>query len=185
MLRTFTVTSAVLAASGAAVAQPEPVPSFNQLPTGNGFGMQVFDVDQNAVVQFLERPYRFIRPNPSNPDAEGQVRRNLAFDTYFGLRVGATSLWIGKQTPDEVGYVDQTNVIRSAVEIGNLDTESFYFAPYGYPGNALVMILVVTNRGSSPATVSAFSVHNFKMGSAPNPDSPGAGSESIGWDAGR
>ena len=96
MLRTFIVASAVLATPGAAFAQPDPVPSFNELPTGNGFGMQVFDIDQNAVVQFLERPYRFTRPNPGNPDAEGLVRRNLAFDTYFGLRSGGTSLWIAR-----------------------------------------------------------------------------------------
>jgi GH15 family glucan-1,4-alpha-glucosidase len=168
-----------------ALAQPEPVPSFQYLPTGNGFGLQVFDASQNAVVQFLERPYRFVRPNQSNPDAEGQVRRNLAFDTYFGLRSGSTSLWIGKETPDQVGYVDQSNVIRSAVEVGSLMTESYYFAPYGLAGNGMVMVLKVTNQGSSAATVTAFTVHNFKMGSAPNPDSPGAGSESVTWDAGR
>src|SRR6188768_4240522 len=138
----------LLLVPGAAFAQPEPVSSFHYLPTGNGFGMQVFDSDQNAVVQFLERPYRYLRPNPSNPDAEGPVRRNLAFDTYFGLRSGSTSLWLGKETPDQVGYVDQTNVIRSAVEVGNLLTESFYLAPYGYPGNGLVMIFRVTNQGS-------------------------------------
>ena len=185
MLRTIAAAVLLLASGAVARAQPEPVPSFQYLPTGNGFGMQVFDSSQNAVVQFLERPYRYIKPNASNPDAEGQVRRNLAFDTYFGLRSGSTSLWIGKETPDEVGYVDQTNVIRSAVEVGDLLTESFYFAPYGFPGNGMVMVLKVTNTGSSSATVNAYSVHNFKMGSAPNPDAPGAGSESVGWEAGR
>jgi len=150
MLRLITF---LLLLPGVALAQPEPVPSFQYLPTGNGFGLQVFDSNRNAVAQFLERPYRYIKPNPSNPDAEGQVRRNLAYDTYFGLRAGATSLWIGKQTPDEVGYVDQTNVIRSAVSVGSLLTESFYFAPYGYGGNGLVMVLKVTNQGGSAATV--------------------------------
>jgi len=170
---------------GAALAQPDPVPSFRYLPTGNGHGMQVFDVNQNAIVQFLERPYRFMRPSPGNPDAEGVVRRNLAFDTYFGLKSGGTSLWLGKETPSEVGYVDQTNVIRSVVEVGSLTTESFYFAPYGYPGNAMVMVLRVKNDGGSPAAVAAFSVHNFKLGSAPNPDSPGANSEAVAFDGGR
>src|SRR6185503_5677386 len=94
MLRTLTAAVLLLASGAAARAQPEPVPSFQYLPTGNGFGMQVFDSSQNAVVQFLERPYRYVKPNSSNPDAEGQVRRNLAFDTYFGLRSGSTSLWI-------------------------------------------------------------------------------------------
>jgi len=175
----------LLLVPGVAIAQPEPVPSFQYLPSGNGFGLQVFDVSRNAVVQFLERPYRYIKPNPSNPDAEGQVRRNLAYDTYFGLRAGSTSLWIGKETPDEVGYVDQSNVVRSAVSVGSLLTESYYFAPYGYAGNGMVMVLKVTNQGGSAASVTAFSVHNFKMGNAPDPDSPGASSESVTWDSGR
>ncbi len=163
-------------------AQLEPIPSFKYLPTGNGYGFQVFDVSQNAVTQFLERPYRYMRPNPSNPDGEGIVRRDLAFDTYFGVRSGSSSVWLGKSTPTEVGYVDQTNVIRSVVPVGALRTESFFFSPYGFQGNALVMVLTVTNQGTSAASVDAFSVHNFKMGSAPNPDEPGANSETVTFD---
>ena len=66
-------------------AQVDPVESLSQLVTGNGFGFQVFDVDDNAIRQYLERPYRYLRANPSNPDGEGIVRRNLAFDTIDEL----------------------------------------------------------------------------------------------------
>ena len=161
----------------------EPVPSFAQLVTGNGFGFQVFDVSANAVKQFLERPYRYLRANPSNPDGEGIVRRNLAFDTYFGVRAGGQSAWLARRAPSEVGYVDQTNVIRSVVRVGELTTESFYVAPYGYAGNALVMLIKVTNRGASAQPVTAYSIHNFKLGAAPNPDEPGAAGEAIAYDA--
>src|SRR5687767_13613867 len=125
---------AVLAVSARPAQAIDPIPSFRYLVTGNGFGFQVFDVSANAVKQYLERPYRYIRANASNPDGEGIVRRNLVFDTYFGAKVGGSAMWFGGRTPSEVGYVDQTNVIRSVVTMGNVTTESFYFSPYGYGG---------------------------------------------------
>ena len=168
----------------AAAHATNPVPSFTFLTTGNGFGYQIFDTNQNAIKYFLERPYRYLRPNPSNPNGEGIIRRNLVFDTYFGVRSGGTSTWLGGMTSSDVGYVDQSNVIRSAVNMGALKTESFYFAPYGYAGNGLVMLLRVTNTGTAPVNADAFTIHNFKMGSAPNPDAPGADGESITFETG-
>jgi len=161
----------------------DPVESFRYLVTGNGHGFQVFDVTANAVKQYLERPYRYLRANPSNPDGEGIVRRNLAFDTYFGLRVGTQAAWLGTRTPSEVGYVDQSNMIRSVVTLSGIKTESFFVAPFGYEGNAMVMLLRVENTTGSAQNVTAFSIHNFKLGSAPNPDTPGANGEMIAYDA--
>ena len=156
----------------------DPVPSFRYLVTGNGFGFQVFDVGANAVNQFLERPYRYIRANPTNPDGEGIVRRNLVFDTYFGAKVGSQAAWFGGRTPSEVGYLNETNVIRSVVTVGGATAESYFFSPYGYSGNAMVMLVKITGGGP----VTAYSIHNFKMGSAPNPDAPDANNESISFD---
>ena len=161
----------------------DPVPSFKYLVTGNGFGFQVYDVDANAVTQYLERPYRYLRANPSSPDGEGIVRRNLAFDTYFGVRVGTTSAWLGTRDPSEVGYVQETNIIRSAVTIGGVATETFFYAPFGYDGNAMIMLLRVENTSGAAQQVTAHAVHNFKLGSAPNPDAPGANGEAIAYDA--
>ncbi len=160
----------------------DPVPSFRYLVTGNGHGFQVFDVGANAVKQFLERPYRYLKANPGNPDGEGIVRRNLAFDTYFGVNVGGTAAWLGGRAPSEVGYVEQSNMIRSALAVNGVMTESYFVAPFGYEGNALVMLLKVTNTSGSAQSVTAYSIHNFKMGSAGNPDVPDANSESIAWD---
>jgi GH15 family glucan-1,4-alpha-glucosidase len=160
----------------------DPVESFRYLVTGNGFGFQVFSVESNAVKEFLERPYRYLRANPANPDGEGVVRRNLAFDTYFGIRAGGQSVWLATRDPSEIGYVDQTNVIRSVVTVGSVRTESFFFAPFGYDGNALVMLIEAENTGGAPQAVTAYAIHNFKLGSAPNPDVPGANGEVIAYD---
>jgi MYXO-CTERM domain-containing protein len=165
-------------------AQIEPVESLTQLVTGNGHGFQVFDVDQNAIRQYLERPYRFIRANPQNPDGEGIVRRDLAFDTYFGVKAGNTTAWLSTRDPSEVGYVDESNVIRSVVTVGSVRTESYFFAPFGYEGNAMVMLLRAENTGGAAQNVTAYSIHNFKLGTAGNPDEPGADGESIAYDAG-
>lgn len=177
--------SVLALAAVSAAARPahavDPVPSFRYLVTGNGFGFQVFDVNANAVKQYLEKPYRYIRANSANPDGEGLVRRNLVFDTYFGARVGSQAMWFGGRTPTEVGYVEETNVIRSVVTMGSVTAESFYFAPFGYEGNAMVMLLKVSNAGAG-TPVSAYSIHNFKLGSAPNPDEPGANGESVSFD---
>ncbi len=168
------------------VARPaeaiEPVASFHYLVTGNGFGFQVFDTNANAINQYLERPYRYLRANPQNPDGEGIVRRNLVFDTYFGIKAGATAGWFGGRAPSEVGYVDQTNMIRSVVSLGGVSAETYVVSPFGYDGNAMVMLLKVTNTGGSSVPVTAYSIHNFKLGSAPNPDAPGANGESINFD---
>lgn len=168
------------------VARPahavEPVASFRYLVTGNGFGFSVFDTSANAVKHFLERPYRFLRANPQNPDGEGIVRRNLAFDTYFGAKVGSTAGWLGGRAPSAVGYVDQSNMIRSQVSLGGVTTETFFVSPFGFAGNGLVMLLKVTNTGSTPQPVTAYAIHNFKLGSAPNPDAPGDNGEAIAWD---
>lgn len=160
----------------------EPVASFRYLVTGNGFGFQVYDASANAIKHYLERPYRYLRANPQNPDGEGIVRRNLAFDTYFGIK-GTSAGWLGGRAPSEIGYVAETNMIRSAVDLGGVTTETFYVAPYGYAGNAMVMLLKVTNNGTGTVPVTAYSLHNFKLGSAPNPDEPGANGESLSFDA--
>ncbi len=174
-----------LAIAALTVARPahavEPVASFRYLVTGNGFGFSVFDTSANAIKHFLERPYRFLRANPQNPDGEGIVRRNLVFDTYFGIKAGGTAGWLGGRAPSEVGYVDQSNMIRSAVAFGGVTTETFAVSPFGFSGNSLVLLLKVTNTGASAQPVTAYAIHNFKLGSAPNPDEPGSNSEAIAW----
>ena len=116
----------------------DPVASFRYLVTGNGFGFQVFDSSPNAIKQYLEHPYRYLHANPANPDGEGIVRRNLVFDTYFGVQGrGDRGVARRRRRPTDVGYVERVEhdpLARSTV--GGVDTETFFVAPFGYPGNA-------------------------------------------------
>ena len=51
--------------------------------------------------------------------------------------------------------------------------ESYFFAPFDYPGNAMVALL------KAPGASDGFVLFNFHMGTATTPDSPGADGESI------
>lgn len=184
LISLLAIAAALVARTPGVAHAIDPVESFRYLVTGNGHGFQVFDVDANAIKQYLEHPYRYLRANPSNPDGEGIVRRNLAFDTYFGVRVGTHGTWLATHQPSEVGYVDQSNLIRSVVTVDGVKTESLFYAPFGYEGNALVMLLRVENTSGAAQNVTAYSIHNFKLGSAPNPDTPDANGEAIAFDAG-
>ncbi len=172
------VTVAALARPGAAQSEP-----FGHLVTGNGHGFSLFEHSANAVTQFLERPYRFVKADPGNPLGDGIVRRDLAYDTYFGIKVGSSASWFGGKTPTDVGYVDESNMVRSTYSFAGVRTESYFVAPFGHERNALVMLLKITNTSASAVSVTAYSIHNFKMGTAANPDAPGDNDESITWDA--
>ena len=182
MLRRLVPALALVGALAQPAAAVDPVASFRYLVTGNEFGFQVYDQDANAVKQFLERPYRYLKSNPANPDGEGIVRRNLAYDTYFGIKAGGSATWLSSTTPSEVGYVEETNMIRTSVAYGGVTAETFMVSPFGYAGNAHVMLLKITNSGGSAVPVTAFAIHNFKLGSASNPDAPDANGETIAWD---
>src|SRR5262245_58745238 len=113
-----------------------PVPSLNTLTTGNGHGFAVFDINQKKINQFLERPYRYVRPGATQMDV-GVERRNLIYDLYFGVRAGATATWM-KDTPQtQVGYVAESNIMRAVGVVNGVTVESYFFAPYGYAGNAV------------------------------------------------
>jgi hypothetical protein len=172
-----------LAAAPGLAAAGTPVASTGLLPTGNGHGLAVFDADANALTTLLERPYRFVRRDPANPDGDGILRRDLAYDAYFGVRVEGETAWLGERDPDAVGYVDQSNVIRSAAQVGPLATESFFVAPFGLERNAVVMVLTVTNTSGRAVDVDAFSVQNLKLGAAPDPEHPGDADEALALDA--
>jgi GH15 family glucan-1,4-alpha-glucosidase len=158
-----------------------PRHSLQYLTTGNGFGFQVFDASQHKITQLLERPYRYLSA-PSDPKAEGPIRRNLAFDVYFGLLAGGDKGWL-KATDTDVAYVEESNVIRSTGQVGAIKTESYFFSPYGYDGNAMVMLLKVTNTGGSPVNIDGAALFNFHMGTGSG-DNPGSNGEAVSFDAG-
>jgi hypothetical protein len=165
---------AVFGVGRPASAEVAPVPSWDFLTTGNGFGFQVFDADRARISGMLERPYRYLRPGASER-GEGVVRRNLAFDIYFGLRAGSSADWLAEVAQTRVGYRDQTNVIESVGRVGGVTAHSYFFAPFGLEQNAMVMIVEVEGTG---ADLSVFSLHNLHMGTG-DPDNPGSNGEEI------
>ncbi|MCU1282831.1 MAG: glycoside hydrolase 15-related protein, partial [bacterium] len=161
----------LLMSEPAAVAQQR---TWNFLTTGNGYGFQVFDTNANKITQFLEHPYRYLRPSATDPHAEGVVRRNLAFDFYFGVRAGATHGWLNAPTTaGDPDYVDQSHIIHAPATLGSVNAESYFFAPFDYPGNAMVALL------KAPGASDGFVLFNFHMGTAATADSPGSDGESI------
>jgi GH15 family glucan-1,4-alpha-glucosidase len=166
--------------SALAQAAPAPVPSIGALTTGNGFGFQVFDLSQKKITQFLERPYRYLRPG-ATLQSTGVERRNLAYDVYFGLRAGTVGSWLKDVPQTEVGYVAQTGTIRTVGSVNGVKGESYFFAPFGYSGNAVIALLHVTNTSGAPLAVDVFLNPNFHMGSGTG-DTVGAENETIAND---
>jgi hypothetical protein len=162
--------------STARAASPAPVASFAELPTGNGFGFAVFDARAKKVTQFLERPYRYLTAGP-DPHGAGIYRRDLAAGVAFGVRGGGVGGWMPDQAQSEVGYVEQSNVIRSVGSIGPFKVESFYLSPYALGHNALVMIAKVTNRSAAMASATVFAAPDFRLGAGG--DDPSGRDETI------
>ncbi len=167
-----------------------PVPSQTTLTTGNGFGFSVFDLTQNKITEFLERPYRYLSPGATQQDT-GVERRNLAYDVYFGVRAVVTASpspttyagWLKDAPQAGAGYVNQSNVMRSVANVGPLSAESYFVAPFGYAGNMLLGVVQVTNTGNTPVTVDAFANPNFHMGSGTG-DTVGTDGEVINTNGG-
>lgn len=161
----------VLLAGYPAAAQQR---TWNFLTTGNGYGFQIFDTNANKITQFLEHPYRYLRPNPADAHAEGVVRRNLAYDFYFGVRGGGTAGWLNApSSAGDPGYLDESHIIRAPATLGAVTAESYFFAPFGYAGNAMVALLKASGASDG------FAIFNFHMGNASNPDTPDATGESL------
>jgi GH15 family glucan-1,4-alpha-glucosidase len=149
------------------------------MPTGNGHGFQVFDTSQNKLSIFLEHPYRFLRARP-DPRAEGEIRRDLLYDLYFGIRTGGGSGWLHtdnnprSRPASAPTYVDESNILKVPITLGGVTATSYFFAPYGYEGNALIALL------HAPGASDGYVLFNFHMGSpGANPDDPGTNGEST------
>jgi GH15 family glucan-1,4-alpha-glucosidase len=156
---------------------PSPIPSLGALTTGNGFGFAVFDLKQSKITEFLEHPYRYLRPGATQMDL-GVERRNLAYDVYFGVRANTTAAWLQAPNVSAANYVAESGIIHSAGTVGGVKADSYFFEPFGLSQNAMVALIHVTNNNASAVTVDAFLNPNFHMGSGTG-DSVGADGETI------
>ena len=150
--------------------------SWQSLTTGNGHGFQVFDTSANKIVTFLDHPYRYVGPPSGDPKSDGPSRRNLAYDFFFGVRGGGAAGWLN--APSSAGdpeYLEDSNIIRVPATLGGVNAESFFFAPFGYEGNAVVALL------KAPGATDGFALFNFHMGGglADSPDSNGEATRAV------
>ena len=135
-----------------------PQRTWNFLTSGNGLGFQVYDTSQNKIITFLDHPYRYVSAGPS-PMSDGNPRRNLVYDLYFGVRGGGTSGWLN--APTSAGspeYVDQTSIIHAPATLGSITADSYFFSPFDFAGNMVVGLL------HAPGASDGFVLLNFHMG---------------------
>jgi len=153
------------------------------MTTGNGHGFQLFDRKEHKITTFLEHPYRYVAPE-NDQRKQGVGRRNLAHDIYGGIRVDGASAWLSDQTTVE--YEQQTHIIHGTSTHQAVRVDTYYFAPFGYPGNGMMMLFSATNTSSSAKNVSLFAKPNLKLGAAPGVDrlNPGHEGETIEWKSG-
>lgn len=163
--------AALAAVLGVAPAAHAESRTLNYLTTGNGLGFQIFDATRNKITYFLEHPYVFLKPD-GDLKSNGVVRRNLAYDVYFGVKAAAgASGWLngsGAQTP---AYVEESNIVVAPANVAGVTAESYFFAPFDYPANAMVGLL------HAPSASDGYALLNFHMGSGT--DSPGANGENL------
>ena len=166
----FTLFSALLCIGNAAHAD-KPVRTWNYLTTGNGHGFQFFDTNKNKITHFLEAPYRYLRPR-SDPRSDGYGRRNLAYDFYFGVKGGSGGGWLNTGTAGDASYLEETNIIKVPITLSGVSAETYYFAPFGFEGNAMIAVL------KAPGATDGFALFNFHLGDG-TPDTPNANSERL------
>ncbi len=157
-----------------------------QMPIGNGHGFQVFDRNQGKINVFLEHPYLYLAPStneiPRGREIEGVIRRNLAYDLYFGATVDQSSTWFDhlNQPENQAEYDRQNGVIHLKTKKGVVDFEIYYTSPFGYEDNALIMLIKATSPIDTE--ISLYAKANMKLGF--NRPQPNDEQESIVYENG-
>jgi hypothetical protein len=173
----------------ALVAAPRPahaeVPvqrTFFRLPSSNGHGAVLLDLQQARLTHFREHLFASEEPQL---DAGGNelwngnqplsvLTRDVLYDAYFGIRAAGNQRWLTSVPVDldRSGYAGWaaganggTGVATMVQKLGDLETTQYFFAPTSLPHAAFVMAMRVKNTGVVTAPgVSAFSLHNFHLG---------------------
>jgi hypothetical protein len=174
--------AAALAAPAAALAEVPPQRTFYRIPSSNGHGAVLLDLQHARVTHFREHLYATEEPeiNASggevwNGNQPAVVKtRDLLYDAYFGLRSGGTQRWLttipvdldaSGYAPWEPGKKGGTGVVTMVQKVGDLEATQFFFAPRALSRASFVMAMRVRNTGAAKATqVAAFSLHNFHLG---------------------
>jgi len=177
-LRRFGVWSAAPLAVGCAVmldasAARAVVPhaSMTTLTSSNGLGGLVYDASQYKITRFLEHPYQAASATTTT--------RNFAYDSYPGVRVGGTGTWLDTVKPTVIEYLPATGIIHTQRTLSGLTIDEYDFEPMTLAMNAAVMLVKVTQTGTS-GPVDLYSLFNYQVGTGNPPSSAG---ESTSYDA--
>ncbi len=156
--------------------------TFLRLPSSNGHGAVMLDLEQKKVSHFREHLFATEEPVIDVAGADvferGQPRvvhsRDLLFDAFFGLRSNGKQRWLNTlpvdldksgYAPWAEGRTGGTGLTTMVQSVDGLELTTFVFAPQALPHASFVMALRVRNPGAATVTgVSAFSLHNFHMG---------------------
>ncbi|QSQ21937.1 glycosyl hydrolase [Pyxidicoccus parkwayensis] len=156
--------------------------TFLRLPSSNGHGAVMLDLEQKKVTHFREHLFATEEPVIDVTGADvfsgGQPQvvhtRDLLFDAFFGLRSGGTQRWLNTQdanleasgyAPWAPGKTAGTGVAMLVQKVGTLEVTTYVFAPQRLSHASFVMALRVRNTGTAAVTgVSVFSLHNFHLG---------------------
>ena len=163
----------LLAAVPASAAEPHR--SFYDLPSSNGFGAVVLDLQQARVHHW--RDHLFATEEP-RWDADGSEvwsgglpeavhTRDLLFDAYFGIRVDEQQRWLTDLPVDldASGWLPGTNVLRMVQSLGDLRFTTYAWAPWGLDRSSMALLLEVENLGATVTSpISAFSIQNLHVG---------------------
>ena len=190
--------SAPLAAAGPAWAEVPVQRTRFELPSSNGLGAVMLDLGQARLTHFRE--HLFATEEPRLEAAGNEVwignqpqsvpTRDLLYGAYFGLRSGGTQRWLTTMpvdldasgyAPHAAGATGGTGIATMVQRVGDLEATQYFFAPRGLTRGGFVMAMRVRNTGSAPeAGVSAFSLHDFHLGSG----RPGVRADKLGQHVG-
>jgi len=175
----------------------DPHRSFERLVTANGHTVVSFDRSTRRIDSFLEHPYRFFAPRAPAADLcyAADESRDLAYDVYFGVRSGTGGAsggergeWLGELPLDDAAMQPGTGVIVARQHAGAdraLSATTYAFAPMGYDGPALVLLLELTNVSDAPVSASPYALLNFHLGDAAGGHEPSADAEQVSYDSAR
>ncbi|MFT6397127.1 MAG: GH15 family glucan-1,4-alpha-glucosidase [Bradymonadia bacterium] len=171
----------------------EPVRSWTQLVTSNGYTGVVVSLEDAQVHHFREHIYATEEPEwrddgeelwePTVPEGDcwkPQVvnSRDLLRDAYFGVNARGASLWLNSRDVDldASGYDGTTNrpdrnggtgIVRMVQQLAELELEATtrVFAPWETEWGSWVMALELTNQGAtSTGPVNLYGLVNANLG---------------------
>ncbi len=136
-------------------APPAALPSFNMLPTSNGWTAATFDVGLAALTTWMDHPAK-------NPTSNSESRDRL-YDAYWGIRTPTGSYWLNEVPISNVRYAEGTGILEISQEVDDIEITTRIWAPFTEGGERdLVFTATVTNNGDTPVSSDLFSIQNAR-----------------------